>query len=41
MFPQIRTKPLLYITGGVLILAILLALSGCGTLNPSWGGSRW
>lgn len=29
------------IAAAILAAAILAALTGCGTLNPSWGGSRW
>lgn len=34
-------KHLIYIVLALSAVVILLALTGCQTPNPSWGGSRW
>jgi len=40
MFYLSRTK-LLWACGVMAAIIVLLALTGCQTPNPSWGGSRW
>lgn len=34
-------RNLYYIIFALVLLVVLLAIPGCGGLNPSWGGSRW
>lgn len=44
MFPNLSTrltkKTLAYMVIGLFCIVVVMALAGCATPNPSWGGAR-